>query len=49
MLSRSCARGRDAEAELAAASKHWRFEAAMIPSKSDPSGRIVSIERLARA
>jgi 16S rRNA (guanine527-N7)-methyltransferase len=41
-------KGRDAEAEVAEASKRWRFEAAMIPSKSDPSGRIVSITRLAR-
>jgi len=41
-------KGRDVEAEVAAASQAWRFEASMIQSKSDPSGRIVSVGRLAR-
>jgi len=41
-------KGKDAEADVAEASKRWRFEAAMIPSQSDPTGRIVSIARLAR-
>ena len=41
-------KGKDVEAEIAEAAKRWRFEAAMIPSKSDPSGRIVSVARLAR-
>lgn len=41
-------KGKDAEAEMAEAAKRWRFDMAMIPSKSDPSGRIVSITRLAR-
>lgn len=41
-------KGSGIEAELAEAKASWRFEAAMTPSKSDPSGRIVSITRLAR-
>jgi 16S rRNA (guanine527-N7)-methyltransferase len=41
-------KGKDAEAEVAEASRGWRFDVAMIPSKSDPSGRIVSVTRLAR-
>jgi 16S rRNA (guanine527-N7)-methyltransferase len=41
-------KGKDAEAEVAEATRRWRFDVAMIPSKSDPSGRIVSITRLAR-
>lgn len=41
-------KGREAEAELAEARKTWTFEASMTESRSDPSGRILSIERLAR-
>ena len=41
-------KGKDAEAEVAEAAKRWKFDAALIPSRSDPSGRIVSITRLAR-
>ncbi|HTK35985.1 MAG TPA: 16S rRNA (guanine(527)-N(7))-methyltransferase RsmG [Caulobacteraceae bacterium] len=41
-------KGRDAEAEVAEARRMWRFEVELIPSLSDPSGRVVSIKRLAR-
>ncbi len=41
-------KGESAEAEIAAARQAWRFEADLIPSKSDPSGRIVSVRRLVR-
>jgi 16S rRNA (guanine527-N7)-methyltransferase len=41
-------KGREVEAELAEACKSWRFEATMTESRSDPSGRILSIEGLSR-
>jgi 16S rRNA (guanine527-N7)-methyltransferase len=41
-------KGRDVESELSAARQQWKFDAVLIPSKSDPSGRIVSIERATR-
>lgn len=41
-------KGREVEAELAEARKSWSFEASMTESRSDPSGRILSIEGLAR-
>ncbi|OYX35557.1 MAG: 16S rRNA (guanine(527)-N(7))-methyltransferase RsmG [Caulobacterales bacterium 32-69-10] len=41
-------KGAAAEAELADARQSWNFEATLIPSRSDASGRIVSVERLAR-
>jgi 16S rRNA (guanine527-N7)-methyltransferase len=37
------------EEEIGDARKSWRFDVALTPSLSDPSGRIVHIERLARA
>jgi 16S rRNA (guanine527-N7)-methyltransferase len=42
-------KGGRVEEEIAEARKRWRFEVALTPSLSDPSGRIVQIERLARA
>lgn len=42
-------KGGKVEEEIAEARKSWRFEVALTPSLSDPSGRIVQIERLARA
>jgi len=42
-------KGGRVEDEIAEARKKWRFEVALTPSLSDPSGRIVQIERLARA
>ena len=41
-------KGRDVEAEVAEARRVWRFEVELIPSRSDPAGRIVSVEGLAR-
>ncbi len=41
-------KGRDVESEIADARRIWRFEVALIPSLSDPSGRIVRVEKLAR-
>jgi 16S rRNA (guanine527-N7)-methyltransferase len=41
-------KGRDADAEIAEARRSWRFEVELIPSVSDPSGRIVRVEKLAR-
>ena len=41
-------KGRDVEAEIVEARRTWRFEVELIPSKSDPSGRIVSVRGLAR-
>jgi 16S rRNA (guanine527-N7)-methyltransferase len=41
-------KGEGAESEIAAARSHWRFDAAVKTSMSDPRGRIVSIGRLGR-
>ena len=41
-------KGRTAEDEVIEAHKRWRFEVALTPSLSDPSGRIVGVERLGR-
>ena len=41
-------KGRTAEDEVAEAHKRWRFEVALTPSLSDPSGRIIGVERLGR-
>jgi 16S rRNA (guanine527-N7)-methyltransferase len=41
-------KGQDVEAELTQASKSWMIEAELVPSKTDPLGRIVSIRRVAR-
>ena len=40
-------KGRDVESELTEARRSWTFNAELIPSRSDPSGRVVRIERLA--
>ncbi|MGC1304512.1 MAG: 16S rRNA (guanine(527)-N(7))-methyltransferase RsmG [Caulobacteraceae bacterium] len=42
-------KGRDVESELTEARRHWKFQAELLPSQSDSSGRIVRIERLSRA
>ncbi len=39
-------KGREAEAELTAACKSWRFQLELQPSRSDPDGRVVLIKRL---
>ncbi len=42
-------KGRDVENELATARQTWDFQSTLHPSLSDPSGRIVQIERLRHA
>ncbi len=39
-------KGRGVEAELTEARRSWKFHAELLPSVSDPSGRVVRIERL---
>jgi 16S rRNA (guanine527-N7)-methyltransferase len=41
-------KGKDAEAELAAAEKRWHLQAALVPSKTSPTGRIVVIHSAER-
>jgi 16S rRNA (guanine527-N7)-methyltransferase len=41
-------KGRGVEAELAEARQSWRFNAVLTPSRSDPSGTLLGIERLSR-
>lgn len=41
-------KGRDVEAEIAEARKTWRFEASLLPSASDPEGRILKLQRPSR-
>ena len=41
-------KGEEAAAEIEEAHKTWRFSADILPSQSDPRGRILRIERLAR-
>ena len=41
-------KGRAAETELAEARRHWRVRADLLPSASDPQGRIVCVRSLAR-
>jgi len=42
-------KGRGAEVEVADAREAWRFTCNIVPSLSDPEGRIVKVEGLARA
>ena len=39
-------KGREARAELTDAAKSWRFEAELVPSRTDSEGRIVRIHSL---
>ena len=41
-------KGQDVEAELTSASKSWTIEADLIPSKTDPHGRIIRVHRAAK-
>lgn len=41
-------KGRSAEAELAEARRTWRLQAELVPSRSDPSGRVVVVEEAVR-
>jgi 16S rRNA (guanine527-N7)-methyltransferase len=41
-------KGQDVEVELTRASKSWNIEASLVPSKTNPAGRIVVVKRLRR-
>ncbi len=41
-------KGQDVEAELTEASKYWKVNAELVPSKTDPKGRIVIVRQLER-
>lgn len=41
-------KGQDVEVELTEATKYWNFQARLMPSLSDPRGRIVEVKRLSR-
>ena len=41
-------KGRSAEAEYTEAQRHWRLKGELVPSRSDPSGRIVVVEEAVR-
>ena len=41
-------KGQDVEAELTQASKYWNIGAALVPSRTDPRGRIVVVRRAER-
>jgi len=41
-------KGQDVEAELTQASKSWRIEADLVPSRTDPQGRIVRVRHAGR-
>jgi 16S rRNA (guanine527-N7)-methyltransferase len=42
-------KGQDVEAELTTASKSWKIDAELVPSKTDPSGRIVRVRHLTKS
>jgi 16S rRNA (guanine527-N7)-methyltransferase len=39
-------KGQDVEAELTAASKYWKIDAGLVPSRTDPKARIVVVRAL---
>ena len=41
-------KGQDVEVELTQAAKYWNIEATLVPSLTDPRGRIVSVQRAQR-
>jgi 16S rRNA (guanine527-N7)-methyltransferase len=41
-------KGQDVEAELTAASKYWNMTADLVPSRTDPMGRVVAVRALER-
>ena len=41
-------KGQDVAAELTEASKSWKIDAELVPSKTDPNGRIVVVRRLSK-
>lgn len=42
-------KGQDVVSEMKEAARYWEYEADVVPSKSDPRGRIVRVRRLGRA
>ncbi len=42
-------KGQDVETELTLAAKYWKIAVEIIPSKTDPSGRILIVSKLARS
>ena len=42
-------KGQDIETELTLAAKYWKIGAEIVPSKTDPSGRILIVSKLARS
>jgi 16S rRNA (guanine527-N7)-methyltransferase len=42
-------KGQDVVPEMREAARYWEYEADVVPSKSDPRGRIVRVKRLGRA
>jgi 16S rRNA (guanine527-N7)-methyltransferase len=42
------AKGQHVDAELTAASKYWKIDADLIPSRTEPNGRIVRITRVTK-
>jgi len=42
-------KGQDVVSEMQEAARYWEYEADVVPSKSDPRGRIVRVKRLGRA
>jgi 16S rRNA (guanine527-N7)-methyltransferase len=42
-------KGQDVETELTQAAKYWKIGAEIVPSKTDPSGRILVVSELARS
>ena len=41
-------KGQDVEAELTEAAKYWKIEAELVPSRTNPAGRIVVVRELRR-
>lgn len=41
-------KGQDVVSELTEAAKYWKFDAKLLPSSSDPSGRLVELKGLKR-
>jgi 16S rRNA (guanine527-N7)-methyltransferase len=41
-------KGQDVEAELTEASKYWNINRTLVPSRTNPSGRIVVVRALER-
>jgi len=42
-------KGQDVVADMSEAARYWEYDADVVPSKSDPRGRIVRVKRLGRA